>query len=74
MIDQLRAATSPARSQVFVGDEAKLRETLRDYDAKARVAAAYARRNGKDWEWRAFDDARTWGFIDEGHMIESWGG
>jgi hypothetical protein len=74
VIDQLRSATSHARAHVLVGDEEKLRETLRDYDSKARVAAAYARRGGKDWKWRAFADARTWGFINEGHMIESWGG
>jgi len=74
VIDQLRSATSDARTHVFVGDEEKLRDTLRDYDSQARVAAADAMRGGKDWKWRAFADARTWGFINEGHLIESWGG
>jgi hypothetical protein len=72
IIDELRKPDTALRQHVFVGDQDGIREALRDYDSKARPQAAQARRIGRDWEWRAFADARTWTFIDEGHILEDW--
>jgi hypothetical protein len=40
VIDELRRANSPLRQQVFVDNNDGLRESLRDYDAKAREQAS----------------------------------
>jgi hypothetical protein len=72
VVEQLRIDSSPLRSQVYPGDKDGLREALRTYNHKACTQAAYARYAGRDWQWRAFADARTWSWIDEGHLLEEW--
>lgn len=72
IIDQLGRPNSPLREHVFANDDLGLRNSLRDYDAKARAQAATQRYFGRDWRWRAFEDGRTWNSIDEGHMLEEW--
>lgn len=70
VVDRLRHSASPLRQSVFQNDDPGLREALRRYDERARLQAAYARYTGADWRWRAFEDARTWAFITEGHLHE----
>ena len=72
VIDELRHRGSALRQCVFPGDEPGLREALANYDTTARLQAALQRRGGRDWRWRAFEDARTWVFIREGHILEEW--
>lgn len=72
VIDGLRDSGSPLRQAVFRDDSKGLRAALREFDAMARSQAALARRNGHSWKWRAFADARTWTYIDEGHLLEEF--
>lgn len=59
VIDHVRSADSDLRHHVFAGNPAGLREALRNYDAQARLQAALHRYDGREWRWRAFEDART---------------
>jgi hypothetical protein len=70
VIEALRPPGSPLRQHVFAGNTEGLRGALRDFDAKARTQAALVRHAGGDWQWRAFADARTWVFINDGRILE----
>lgn len=72
VFERLREPTEPLRQHVYAGDQDGLRDGLRDYDEKARLAAAQARRGNRDWQWRGFSDARTLLFIVAGERSEDW--
>jgi hypothetical protein len=72
VFERLRDPNDPLREYVYPGDQDGLREALRDYDEKARLAAAQARRRSHDWQWRGFSDERTLLFIFRGQRPEDW--
>jgi hypothetical protein len=72
VIERLRGLDDTLRQHVYPGDQEGLREALRDYDEKARLQAALARRRNRDWQWRGFSDARTLLFIVAGDRPEEW--
>ena len=55
IIEQLRDTETPLRQHVYAGDQAGLREGLRDYDELARLEAAKARRANREWQWRGYE-------------------
>lgn len=69
--EQMREQDKPLREYLNQDDQEGLREGLRDYDDKARLQAAQARRANHDWQWRGFSDARTLLFIVAG---QDWDG
>ncbi len=72
LIIELREA-GPMRAAVFTGDNNELREVLRDANEMALYQAAQHRyRHPGGWRYEGFQDARTWAFIRENHMFESW--
>jgi hypothetical protein len=63
----------PMREAIFPGGDDDLRAVLRDANEMALYQAAQVRfRKSLDWRYRGCQDARTWAFIREGHMMESW--
>ena len=72
VIERLRRPSGGLRQYVFPGDQDGLRKALLAYDHMARGQAAQARYRGGSWQWRGFSDARTFTFMDEGHLLEEW--
>jgi hypothetical protein len=63
----------PMREAIFPGGDDDLRAVLRDANEMALYQAAQVRfRKSMDWRYQGCQDARTWAFIREGHMMESW--
>jgi hypothetical protein len=62
----------PMRTAIFPGSNEHLREVLRDTNEMAVLQAAQFRDQGRDWSYRGYLDPRTWVFIRDGQMWESW--
>lgn len=62
----------PMRAAIFPGTDDELRDVLRNANEMALYQAAQYRYRNGSWAYEGYQDARTWAFIREGHIHETW--